>query len=462
MTTTPVRLATRAEKALADTAMRVAVTSTTRHLAASRDHALAGLANADALRDEAHRIRRSAIDHLDELLAMWQDHATANGIVVHRATTAADATRIVVELANRVQRQTGRPARVCKGKSMASEEIHLNAALETAGHAVVETDLGEFIIQLAGETPSHLIIPAIHKTRFDVADLFSTDAGHDVRPEVEVEASYARERLRQVFLEADIGITGVNFAVAETGSIALVENEGNGRMCTTLPKVHVAIMGMERIVETWDDLDVMLALLARSATGQDLTVYNNIISGPREPTSESDGPDEVHVVVVDNGRSAIVGGPFDDALLCIRCGACLNVCPVYRTIGGHAYDSVYSGPIGAVLTPLLDPTDPASTELPDASSLCGACTDVCPVRIPLHDLLLSERGEFNPTNAGRATRVGFALWSRVWSTPATYSASIMVGRVAIRAARRWPRLTAHAPGWTGAWRRGRALPETRR
>ena len=456
-----VRLVTRAERGLANTKVRAALRNATGILALNRSLALDGLEDADALRDQAHAIRRHAIDTLDALVAMWQANATANGIVVHHARTADEAVRIVLDLAAVHAAAGHAPVRIAKGKSMASEEVHLNAALEAAGHEVVETDLGEFIIQLAGESPSHLIAPAIHKSRFDVAELFTADAGRPIAPEIEAEAAYARVRLRQAFLDADIGITGVNFAIAETGSICLVENEGNGRMCTSLPRTHVAIMGMERIVETWDELDVMLALLARSATGQALSVYTNIISGPRRPT-EIDGPDSVHVVVLDNGRSAVVGTQFDEALLCIRCGACLNVCPVYRNIGGHAYGTVYSGPIGAVLTPLLRPDDPAARELPEASSLCGACTEVCPVRIPLHDLLLRERHRDAPADATRTRRVAFAAWSLLWSNPVTYRAGVLVARVGLRVAARAPKLARRTPGWVGTWGRDRALPEVRR
>lgn len=456
-----VRLVTRAERGLANTKVRAALRNATGILALNRSLALDGLEDADALRDQAHAIRRHAIDTLDAPVAMWQANATANGIVVHHARTADEAVRIVLDLAAVHAAAGHAPVRIAKGKSMASEEVHLNAALEAAGHEVVETDLGEFIIQLAGESPSHLIAPAIHKSRFDVAELFTADAGRPIAPEIEAEAAYARIRLRQAFLDADIGITGVNFAIAETGSICLVENEGNGRMCTSLPRTHVAIMGMERIVETWDELDVMLALLARSATGQALSVYTNIISGPRRPT-EIDGPDSVHVVVLDNGRSAVVGTQFDDALLCIRCGACLNVCPVYRNIGGHAYGTVYSGPIGAVLTPLLRPDDPAARELPEASSLCGACTEVCPVRIPLHDLLLRERHRDAPADATRTRRVAFAAWSLLWSNPFTYRAGVVVAQVGLWVAARAPKLARRTPGWVGAWGRDRALPEVRR
>lgn len=460
-TETAVRFVTRAERELRNDRVRAAVRHSTSLLAANRDTALAGLADADAARDAAHEARRRAVDRLPELLDEWEALARSNGIVVHRAVDAAAAVRVVLDLAARVSDAQGRGARIAKGKSMASEEVHLNEALLAAAHEVVETDLGEFIIQLAGETPSHLIAPAIHKSRFDVAELFAADAGRPIEPEVEAEARYARERLRQAFLDADIGVTGVNFAIAETGSICLVENEGNGRMCTSLPRVHVAIMGMERIVETWDDLDTVLAVLARSATGQALSVYTNIVSGPRRP-GEIDGPEEVHVVVLDNGRSALLGSAYDDALLCIRCGACLNVCPVYRQVGGHAYGTVYSGPIGAVLTPLLRPDDPLARELPEASTLCGACTEVCPVRIPLHDLLLRERIRDARADATRARRVAFAAWSLLWSRPLVYRASVVLARAGLHVLARVPRLAPRLPGWAGAWARTRALPEVRR
>jgi L-lactate dehydrogenase complex protein LldF len=242
--------------------------------------------------------------------------------------------------------------RIAPAMSMASEEIGLNEALEADGVEVVETDLGEFICQVAGEPPSHILAPAIHRDRSGVAEVLSKDAGRVLEPEPEALATYARERLRDVFFRADIGVTGVNFGVAESGTLVLVTNEGNGRMVTSLPPVHVAIMGLERIVGTWEELDVLLALLPRSATGQALTVYTTFTSGPRQD-GEIDGSEEMHVVILDNGRSQVLGTRAREILHCIRCGACLNVCPVYRQIGGHAYGSVYGGPVGAVLTTLL-------------------------------------------------------------------------------------------------------------
>jgi L-lactate dehydrogenase complex protein LldF len=272
---------------------------------------------------------------------------------------------------------------------MVSEEIHLNKHLEAEGVRVIESDLGEYIIQLAGETPSHLIAPAIHKTRTQVAELFSGVAGRTLSDATAELCQFAREELRREFLEADIGISGCNFAVAESGSIVLISNEGNARLTTTLPKVHIAIMGMERLVPTWEELDIVVSMLTRSATGQKISVYMTAMSGPRRP-EDIDGPEEFHLIILDNGRSDILGTAYQEVLKCIRCGACLNVCPVYRHIGGHAYGGVYSGPIGAVLTPLLEGYEEWK-ELPYASSLCGACTEVCPVKIPLHDLLIEHR-----------------------------------------------------------------------
>jgi L-lactate dehydrogenase complex protein LldF len=388
------------------------------------------------------------VGDLPRVLDRFVENIEAQGGRVFRAPDAAAAVAYILDVAQQ------REARlVAKGKSMASEEIHLNPALEAAGVDVIETDLGEFIIQLAGETPSHIIAPAIHKTRADVAQLFTADGGVEVPPDIPAEFAYARQRLRQAFLDADIGITGCNFAVAETGSICLVENEGNGRMCTTLPPVHIAVMGMERIVETWAELDVLLNVLARSATGQALSVYTNILTGPRR-ADEFDGPEELHVVILDNGRSKIRGTEFESALNCIRCGACLNVCPVYRNVGGHAYGAVYSGPIGAVLTPLLHPDDPEARELSQASSLCGACWEACPVRIPLHDLLLQLRARDAPADGGAVRRAGFGLWSRVWSTRAGFVATKAVSRLGQRLGRGRKK----APGWAGAWLSTRDAP----
>jgi L-lactate dehydrogenase complex protein LldF len=444
----PVTFLTRAERDLGDAQLRARVRNATELMAGRRIDALEGLTDPDGVRDAARALRAAAMADLPSLLDTWSSRLEGLDGHVHWAADAAEATSIVRD----VIRAEGATV-VTKGKSMASEEIHLNAALEADGREVVETDLGEFIIQLAGETPSHIIAPAIHHDRYSVADLLAADAGHPIESEITAEAAYAQTRLRDAFLAAGVGISGVNFAVADTGSICLVENEGNGRMCTSVPRVHIAIMGMERIVRDWAELDVMLGLLARSGTGQAYAVYTNIITGPKR-SGDVDGPDELHVVVLDNGRSNILGTEFEDALHCIRCGACLNVCPVYRQVGGHAYGAVYAGPIGAVLTPLLHPDDPQARELSEASSLCGACWEACPVRIPLHDLLLQLRRRDGPSHAGWMRRAGFSGWSWLWSTRAGFAASTAAGRVGRRLVRGRRRL----PGWAGAWAEGRELP----
>jgi L-lactate dehydrogenase complex protein LldF len=438
----------RAEVELRKDAVRARIRRNTEAKVISRAEALGTLVDPDGLRDAARALRLDAITHLPELLDEWSTKLQARGGHVHWAADGDEAVRTVADIVTRHGARL-----VSKGKSMASEEIHLNPALEALGVEVVETDLGEFIIQLAGETPSHIIAPAIHHDRYSVAELFTKDAGRDIPPEIDAEARYAQGRLRQAFLSAGVGISGVNFAIAENGAICLVENEGNGRMSTAVPRVHIAIMGMERIVRDLAELDVMLGLIARVGTGQAITVYTNIISGPRR-AGDVDGPEELHVVVVDNGRSRILGTRFEEALTCIRCGACLNACPVYRQVGGHAYGSVYSGPIGAVLTPLLHPEDKAARELSEASSLCGACWDACPVRIPLHDLLLELRQRDAPADASRSRRAGFTGWSWLWSNRVGFALSRAGSKVGLRLVRGRSKL----PGWAGAWLRDRELP----
>jgi L-lactate dehydrogenase complex protein LldF len=340
---------------------------------------------------------------------------------VYRAATGADAAEHIT----RIVQQHGR--RVVKGKSMACEEIGLNERLEAAGVEVVETDLGEFIVQTAHEAPEHIIIPAIHKSADDVRELLEPLAGRPIGDDPEALTAFARRHLRERFESADVGITGVNFGVAETGTIVLVENEGNGRMCSGLPRVHIAVMGMERVVAHTADLATLLPLLIRSGTGQRITSYVSMLQGPRRG-DEGDGPDEMHVVILDNGRSRVRDTPYRSVLRCVRCGACQNVCPVYRQVGGTAYGWVYGGPIGAVLTPLLHPQE-GLDELGQASSLCAACDDVCPVGIPLHELLLGLRRDRAATTAGRGERLAFLLWSMAWSRPWLY-------RLTTRAARR--------------------------
>lgn len=376
----------RTEEALKDDFLRKAVAFTTDKLKTGRLGAMEAFGNWEEWRERGKQIRSHVVANLDYYLTQFTDNVAKAGGHVYFCQTSEEAVQTFLKLA-----EDRKAKLVAKGKSMVSEEIHLNHRLEERGIDAIETDLGEYILQLAKETPSHLIIPAIHKNKQQIADIFGEEAGETFVPETRVLADYAKNRLRNYFLEADIGLTGCNFGVAESGAITLVSNEGNGRMVTTIPKCHVVIMGMERLVPTYDDLEVVLNLLARSATGQKLTTYTSMITGPRRE-GELDGPEELHLIVLDNGRSAQLGDPiFQEVLNCIRCAACLNVCPVYRHVGGHTYGSVYSGPIGAVLTPLLQQDMKEAGQLSYASSLCGACYEACPVKIPLHDMLVQLR-----------------------------------------------------------------------
>lgn len=389
----------RVERALGDPQLHIALDRGTAHANAKRQNAMAGFPDSNAVRDRARLIRAHTISRLDTYLAQFATSVETAGGHVHFAKDADSARQIILQLT-----QAHGVKLAVKSKSMISEEIGLNRALEAAGMTVVESDLGEYIIQLAGEPPSDIVAPAIHKTKEQVGELFHQKLGVPLTNDPMQMAAVAREKLRQVFLTADVGISGVNFGVAETGTICLVTNEGNGRLTTTAPRLHIALMGIERLVPALDDLSVLLQVLARSATGQKLSVYTTLLTGPRR-AGEADGPDEMHVVLVDNGRSRVLGSEVAEILYCIRCGACLKTCPVFREIGGHAYGSVYPGPVGSVLTPALGGINLWS-DLPQASSLCGACREACPVRIDLPGLLLKERDE-----AARAGKL--PLWLRV-------------------------------------------------
>ena len=358
----------------------------------------------EELRERAREIKRHTIDHLDYYLELLTERFTKNGGQVHFARDAAEANAIVAELA----RSSGTRL-ATKSKSMVSEEMGLNHALEDMGVEVVETDLGEYIIQLADETPFHIIAPAMHKSRQDVSELFDRKVGVPNLVEIEEMARAARETLREKLLHADMGITGANFLVAETGTLTIVTNEGNGRFCTSVPRIHVALAGMEKLIPCLEDLAVFLRLLPRAATGQRMTSYVSLISGPRQPHDE-DGPEEVHLVIVDNGRSRLLEDPeLRESLNCIRCGACLNICPVYRKVGGHSYGWVYPGPIGAVISPVLVGLKEAG-DLPYASSLCGACREVCPVKINIPHMLLHLRTRLTE---GQSSERKSALWERL-------------------------------------------------
>lgn len=393
-----------------------------------RSVALASVPDWPERRQRAHAIRAGVIEHLDEYLGQFIARVQANGITVHRAANAAEAVNTILEIARTVPEPPGRPLLFAKSKSMVSEEIALNHALEAAGHRVVETDLGEYIIQLRGERPSHIITPAVHLRRGQVGQLFHEKLGIPYTEDIPTLTNTARKVLREVFLTADIGLSGVNFGVAETGTLTLVTNEGNGRMVTTLPPVHIALMGMERLVPNLDDLALLLSMLPRSATGQKLSVYTQFIHRPLPGQQR-------HLVILDNGRSQMRQSALREALYCIRCGACLNACPVFREIGGHGYVGstgaavTYPGPIGSVISAGLFGGDEYGN-LAQASSLCGACKEACPVDIDLPKLLLRIRAgqvkqESEPARSGlglpATLKLGIKLFAWGASRPRLFS-----------------------------------------
>ncbi len=433
---------------LGDTHVQDALDTATNRLRTNRVAAWGDLPDLEALRERAHAIKMEVIDDLEGHVARFTAALEARGGHVHFARTAEEASTYIAEVCRRSGAKLA-----AKSKSMATEEIGLNEALEAVGVKPVETDLGEYILQLAGEHPVHIVAPAIEKTAAQVAELLSRAGGEPVPAELEALTAEARRQLRETFLAADVGITGANFGVSSTGSICLVTNEGNGRLVSSIPRVHIALMGMERLVPTTADLAVLLKLLARSGTGQKLTVYTTLLTGPRR-VGEEDGPEEMHVVILDNGRSNLLRGRYREMLACIRCGACLNVCPVYRKSGGGAYGPVYSGPMGAVLIPLLVGLERAPS-LPHASSLCGACTDACPVKIPLHELLLDLRRDLVEGGVGsRLEQLAFWLWSIAWASPLGYRLTTRLARVGA------PLGGLVGPG--RAWASGRTLPRLSR
>lgn len=406
------------------------------------------------LRDLAESIRQYSLSRLPELLEQLEANLQKNGVQVHWAETPAEANAIMLDIAQRHAAKL-----IVKGKSMVSEEVEMNHTLAKHGVDCLESDMGEYIVQLAGERPSHIIMPAIHKTKQEIARLFHEKVpGVDYTDSVDELIQIGRNVLREKFRDAPIGLSGVNFAVAETGTLCLVENEGNGRMCTTVPDVHVAITGLEKIVEKLAHVPPLLALLTRSATGQAVTTYFNWITGPRRE-GELDGPKEVHLILLDNGRTqAYADAQMRATLQCIRCGACMNHCPVYSRIGGLAYGTVYPGPIGKIISPHLlglEETHPMVT----ASTLCGACGEVCPVKIPIPDLLIRLRTEASQRPvAGRAPMRGagagrqplaamaFKAWSYIYAHPGLYRLTTYLAT----------RLRALAPRKQGPWTDSRA------
>lgn len=404
----------------------------------------------ESARSAAAAIKWDAIEHLDAHLAEFADRLAARGAVVHWATDAAAAQDKIIELLN-----AHGVKRLVKSKCMTTEEIHLNDALEAAGFHVVETDLGEFIVQLRRESPYHFVCPAIHLRREAIGELFHEKLGCPETSDPAELTIVARRRLRDEYLQADAGLTGANFGVAETGMISVTENEGNARLCMALPRLHVVLLGIEKIIPRLADLALFLPMLATAGTGQAITCYNSMVGGPRG-AGEPDGPREMHVILLDNGRTRLLADPEQrDALRCIRCGACLNVCPIFKNIGGHAYGTTYQGPIGSVITPHLRGLDEWK-HLPYASSLCGACTQTCPVRIDLHHHLLRNRRNAVRASGRGLERAIFGVFAWVMQRPWAYRWAGWLGRLAIRWTRPM-RGTIFDP--LRAWRGTRELPK---
>ena len=435
----------RVARSVNDEALHRALRRATDRFETNRIKMLASLPDAEEARDRAKAIRRHTIANLDRYLSQFVENVERSGGVVHWAADGAEANRIIVQLA----KERGVEL-IVKGKSMIGEETGLNDALQEAGLIPQETDLAEYVVQLGHDTPSHIVVPAVHLTRHDFSRLFHQQLGTEETEDVNRLASFARAALRQRYLEAGMGFTGANFGVAETGTISIVTNEGNGRLSSSLPRYHVVLMGIERLVPTVEDLGLMLQLLARSATGQKMSVYTSMFTGPRR-RGDADGPEELHVVLVDNGRTRILESEYAEMLTCIRCGACLNACPVYKQIGGHAYGAVYPGPMGSVLSPLFKGFD-LYADLPHASSLCGACREVCPVRIDLPGLLLRLRRD--TVNAGHRPwwlKMGLSGFALVAKRPTLFRMG--AGRAALGsrliARDGWiTRLPAPLSGWT--------------
>jgi len=437
------------EVAIHNKDLQAAVSAGTRNAFQKRQTALFADSkeHCEFMRQQAAEAKRRALRNLPDLLEQAETNLTKNGFNVKWAVDAKEANRLVLDIARKHGAKT-----VTKSKSMLSEELGVNHAMEKAGLRVVETDLGEYIIQLNDEPPSHIVAPVIHKTKAEIRDIFVRELDMEPTDDAGEMVAFARKMLRDDFLNSDLGISGGNFVIAETGSLGLVMNEGNGRMCTSVPKVHIALVGIEKLVETVEDYTTLTQVLPRSGTGQNLTVYTNIINGPSRD-DETGGPEHVYIIFVDNGRSDVYATDYTEALACIRCGACQNACPVYRSTGGHAYGWVYGGPIGAVLTPLFVGLENAKP-LPHASSLCGSCKQVCPVDIDLPRMLLDLRADLVETgNSDTTWNMGMKMWAIGMTSPARYK----LGGVAARVGQ--DVMGDYMPGVLGNWTEFRDFPE---
>ncbi|BBB30590.1 LutB/LldF family L-lactate oxidation iron-sulfur protein [Neptunomonas japonica] len=400
--------------ALHDAGLQKALGNLKEGFPVKRSTAVARMPEFEQLRDEGTTLKNHILENLDIYLEQFEANVIKNGGHVHWCRTPEDACKKILDICKEVDAKT-----VTKGKSMVSEEINLNDYLEKNGVEPIETDLGEYILQLRGDHPSHIIAPAIHLNLEDVSEIFHEKHKRPKSSDPKVLMQEAREMLREKFAGADVGITGANFLVAETGSSIIVTNEGNGDLTQTLPKTHIVVTSIEKVVPTLEDMTLFLRLLARSATGQEFTVYNTLSTGPRR-AGDQDGPENFHVVLVDNGRSEMVGSEFQEMLRCIRCSACMNHCPVYGAIGGHSYGWVYPGPMGSVLTPKMIGIEEAGL-LPNASTFCGKCESVCPVRIPLPKLMRHWReDEFSKHLSPKAVRWGIGGWAFFAKRPTLY------------------------------------------
>ncbi|HDL4674770.1 iron-sulfur cluster-binding protein [Mannheimia haemolytica] len=441
----------RVEQQVNNEIVRKALVKAQETIGANRQRMVDELGNWEEWRDDAKAIRNHVLANLDAYLYQLSEKVTQNGGHVFFAETAEEATDYIKNVA-----KAKNAKKIVKSKSMVTEEIGMNHVLEAEGIKVVETDLGEYLLQIVGDKPSHIVVPAIHKDRHRIRQEMHDVLGYQGSKTPEEMTAFVRQKIREDFLEADIGISGCNFAVPETGSVCLVTNEGNLRMATTVPKTHIAVMGMERIAPTFKEVDVLITMLARSAVGAKLTAYNTWLTGPRLE-GETDGPEEFHLVIVDNGRSKILESEFQEVLRCIRCGACLNTCPAYRQIGGHGYGSIYPGPIGSVISPLLGGYEEFK-ELPYACSLCTACNSVCPVKIPLAQLILKHREKI--ADAGltpMAERLSIFGFNFANSHPTLWKVGVKVGaKVASKLIK-----NGKAPvnfGALGEWTKARDLP----